>query len=244
MSPDAYLEMAETESRHWWFVGRRAVLAAVISTLGLPRPARILEVGSGTGGNLHMLSQFGQVQAVEMDAAARAIALQRTGGRFDVRLGRCPDGIPFHGEKFDLICLFDVLEHIEEDVETLLAVKGLLADGGRILVTVPAHRWLWGAHDEFLHHKRRYCAAELRAKMSAAHLRLEKLSYFNTLLFPFVVAARVKDRLLRSRSASGTAVPGALLNGLLRRIFSAERFLLVRRDLRFGVSFLAVLRSQ
>ena len=44
------------------------------------------------------------------------------------------------------------------------AVKRLLADGGRILVTVPAYRWLWGAHDEFLHHKRRYCAAELRGK--------------------------------------------------------------------------------
>jgi SAM-dependent methyltransferase len=244
MSPDAYLEMAETESRHWWFAGRRALLATVIAKLDLPRPARILEIGSGTGGNLHMLSQFGRVQAVEMDATARTIALQRTGGRFDVRLGRCPDDIPFRGEKFDLICLLDVLEHIDADVETLLAARRLLSDGGRILVTVPAHRWLWSAHDEFLHHKRRYSLAEFRAKMSAARLRTQKLSYFNTFLFPLVVAARTKDRLLRSGSASGRAIPGALLNDLLRYIFSAERFLLERCNLSFGVSLMAVLRSQ
>src|SRR4029077_81559 len=133
-----------------------------ISRLKLPPKPRILEIGSGTGGNLVMLSSFGQVSAVEMDASARSIALQKTDGRFDIRAGFCPGGIPFANEKFDLICLFDVLEHIEEDIATLVAVKGLLASGGRVLMTVPAQQWLWSAHDEFLHHKRRYAARELR----------------------------------------------------------------------------------
>lgn len=184
MSPDAYIEMAETEERHWWFAGRRAVLTSLIAKLKLPPHARILEIGSGTGGNLVMLSSFGQVSAVEMDASARSIAVQKTQGRFDIRAGSCPAGIPFAGERFDLICLIDVLEHIEEDVATLTAVKGLLAKGGRVLATVPAHRWLWSAHDTFLHHKRRYTADELRRKISAAGLEPVKLSYFNTFLFP------------------------------------------------------------
>lgn len=242
MSPDAYLEMADTEARHWWFSGRRAILAHLISTFDLPPNARILEIGSGTGGNLQMLSSFGQVSALEMDATARSIASEKTGGRFDVRPGFCPTDIPFAGEKFDLICLFDVLEHIDEDVETLIALKGLLAQGGRVLVTVPAYRWLWSAHDDFLHHKRRYSASELRQKVAASGLQPVKISYFNTILFPLAALVRLKDRLLSNSSASGSSIPPAPINQLFTILFSGERTLVAKMNLPFGVSLLGVLR--
>ncbi|MGH9896703.1 MAG: class I SAM-dependent methyltransferase, partial [bacterium] len=156
MSPEAYLQMPETEASHWWYAGRRTALASLIAGLDLPVDARILEIGSGTGGNLPMLSSFGRVSALEMNATARSIAERKTSGRFDIREGLCPAEIPFADEKFHLVCLFDVLEHIEEDVETLVAARNLLAQGGRVILTVPAYRWLWGVHDELLHHKRRY----------------------------------------------------------------------------------------
>lgn len=243
MNPDAYLEMADTEARHWWFSGRRAILAHLIATFDLPTHARILEIGSGTGGNLQMLSSFGQVSALEMDATARSIASEKTGGRFDIRPGFCPTDIPFAGEKFDLICLFDVLEHIDKDVETFIAVKGLLAEGGRVLVTVPAYRWLWSTHDDFLHHKRRYSATELREKVAASGLQVVKISYFNTILFPLAAIVRLKDRLLGNSSASGSSVPRAPINQLFKSLFSGERFLLAKMNLPFGVSLLGVLRA-
>ena len=233
--------MAATEERHWWFTGRRKVLAALIARLALPREARILEIGCGTGGNLAMLSAFGRVSALESDATARAIAVEKTAGRFDIRAGHCPDGIPFAARSFDLVCLFDVLEHIEEDVATLEAAAALLARDGQAVLTVPAHRWMWSAHDEFLHHKRRYTAGELRAKAKQAGLEIARLSYFNTLLFPLAALARVKDRLLKEDRASGTAVPPWPINRVLEGVFSTERFVVGRWPLPFGVSLLAVL---
>lgn len=244
MNPDAYLEMADTEARHWWFTGRRAILSYLIGAFELPPNARILEIGSGTGGNLEMLSSFGQVSALEMDATARLIASEKTSGRFDIRPGCCPTDIPFAGEKFDLICLFDVLEHIDEDVETLIAVKRLLSDGGRVLVTVPAYRWLWSAHDTFLHHKRRYSAAELRQKVLASGFNLAKLTYFNTLLFPLAAFVRFKDRLLGNSSASGTSIPPVPINKLFAGLFGLERFIIGKFNLAFGVSLLCVLQSE
>jgi SAM-dependent methyltransferase len=244
MHPSAYIEMAETERSHWWFVGRRMIVESVIKQFKLPANAKILEIGSGTGGNLKMLSYYGELRAVEMDATARSIALRNTAGRVDIRQAVFPAEMPFRDTKFDLICLFDVLEHIEQDRETLVALVGLLAKGGRVLITVPAYNWLWSVHDEFLHHKRRYSRTELCWKASAAGFRIVKITYFNSLLLPLVAVVRLKDKLLSNCSSSGNSIPWKPLNYLLKFLFGSERHILSRTRLPFGVSLLAVLEKQ
>lgn len=241
MNPAAYLEMSETESKHWWFSGRRDILSSMIASLNLPQNPQIFEVGCGTGGNLDMLGKFGNVSAIDMDETARAIALKKTCYRHDIRDGCCPEEIPFMEKKFDLICMFDVLEHIEQDTETLLVLKKLLKKNGRILITVPAYQWLYGVHDEFLHHKRRYTANQLQAKIATAGLMSAKISYFNTILFPIVAIARLKDKLLGNASATGTKVPPTIVNNIFQKLFGFERFLLERMDLPFGSSLLCIL---
>jgi SAM-dependent methyltransferase len=243
MNPAAYLEMAETESRHWWFSGRRAILSSMIARLNLPQNPQILEVGCGTGGNLEMLGKFGNVSALEMDETARAIASTKTNNRYDIRDGCCPYKIPFTEQNFDLICMFDVLEHIEQDTETLISIKKLLKKNGRILITVPAYQWLYGAHDEFLHHKRRYTANQLKEIFLAAGLVPAKISYFNTVLFPIAVIVRLKDKVWGGTSVTGTSVPPAIINNIFQKLFGFERFLLERFNLPFGVSLLCVLKA-
>ena len=244
MNPDAYLQMADVEARHWWYVARRTILGHIIKAMGLPAQARILELGCGTGGNLQMLSAHGKVSALELDATAHAIALRKAGGQCDVRAGNFPGDNPFADNKFDLICLFDVLEHLDQDVEALSAAKQLLSPGGRILLTVPAYQWLWSTHDVFLHHKRRYSAAELLVKVRASSLYPRRITHFNTLLFPLAVLVRLHERIFNLQQAAGADIPPSLINRLFQKIFASERYLLQLFSLPFGVSLLAVLGTE
>jgi SAM-dependent methyltransferase len=154
MEQSAYIQMKEKESLHWWFLARRLILSSIIRKLQLPNRAKILEVGCGTGGNLKMLSCFGDVYAFEMNAVARQYAEELNCA--EISYGHCPDMIPFQNLRFDLICIFDVLEHVDKDLETLVMLKKLLTNSGSIVISVPSYKWLYGPHDEFLHHKRRY----------------------------------------------------------------------------------------
>ena len=239
MEPDAYSEMASTEDWHWWFRGRRAITARVIGSLGLPAQARILELGAGTGGNLGMLAQFGAVQAGELDDTARAIAARKTG--VDCLRARLPDDLPFPAHSFDLVCLFDVLEHVEDDVSSLIAIRRLLRPDGRLLVTVPAHEWMWSPHDERLHHRRRYSRRTLEDAARAAGYRVARMTYFNLLLFPLAIITRTVDRVSRRQSSIGTSGPSSWLNEALYRVFASEAGWTARSRLPLGMSLLAVM---
>ncbi|MCH9013739.1 MAG: class I SAM-dependent methyltransferase, partial [Proteobacteria bacterium] len=155
MDRQVYARMAELEDRHWWFAARRRILTEVLARLvALPAAPRLLEAGCGTGGNLAMLSRFGEVAAFEPDAEARRKAQEKSG--FDVRDGRLPGDIPFEPGRFDLVAAFDVLEHVEDDLASLRALHAQLRPGGSALITVPAFEFLWSRHDERHHHWRRY----------------------------------------------------------------------------------------
>ena len=240
MKESVYRAMADVEQTHWWFVGRRRIVREILGSMGLRSKPRILEVGCGTGGNLELLAQFGSVEAVEYDAAAREHARTRSG--VDVRFGELPDGLPFAPRSFDLVVLLDVLEHVEPDEASLRALRELLVPGGKLLVTVPALRILWSSHDDAHHHKRRYDHHELRRKTETAGFVIERLSYFNTLLFPLVVLGRFVSRWLGRSAESDLAVPREPLNGWLATVFAFERHLLLRWQLPIGVSLLMVAR--
>jgi SAM-dependent methyltransferase len=234
MEPQVYARMGAVEDRHWWFVGRRRLIAEVIARFArLPGPALILEAGCGTGGNLKMLSRFGAVSAFEPEAAARASAAER--GLYDVRGGSLPDAVPFESVRFDLAVMLDVLEHLDDDVAALKALAGRLKRDGQVLVTVPAYRFLWTHHDEARHHKRRYTRARLLKVAREAGLTPTFSSYANTLLFPAILLMRLVRRITGS-THDDDQLPGRPVNALLRGIFSFERHLLGRLPLPVGVS--------
>lgn len=243
MEPNIYTLMASLEETHWWFAARRTIAESIIRQLALPRDACILDAGCGTGGNLVMLSRHGRVHAMELDDQSRKIANSK--GIAQVLPGRLPDNVPFQQAQFDLIALLDVLEHVEDDRSTLRVLGSLLKPGGYLLISVPAFPFLWSAHDEVHHHKRRYLVSELRNKLEDAGLEITYASYFNTVLFPLIVGARQIGKFRPHKPESGDlTMPRPFMNRLLLAVFSSERFVLGRWSLPFGVSALAVARKK
>lgn len=240
MEQEYYAEYEELQRHHWWFVGRRRILAAVLTDLADGQP-RILDFGAGTGTNVALLERFGKVTAVDGDREAVERATRQGHTALHV-----PDGspLPFPDGAFDLVCAFDVLEHIRDDVAAMAELRRVLRPGGHLLVTVPAFQALWGDQDEISHHERRYRAPQLRERLAAAGLEVRRTTYFNTILFPPIAAVRLVRRLLRPPDAGRTdfRMGGSKLDAPLAAVFGIEARLVRRRRLPFGVSLLAVAR--
>ncbi|HUZ14088.1 MAG TPA: class I SAM-dependent methyltransferase [Caulobacteraceae bacterium] len=241
MERQVYDRMRALEADHWWFSARREILSSQIGALPLPRGARILEAGCGPGGNLAMLAAFGEVVGLEPDAETRAYAAQRSGVRIEG--GLLPADLPFEPETFDLVCAFDVIEHVDEDAAAVAALAALARPGGFLATTVPAQPWMWSRHDELHHHRRRYRMAPYRRLFQAAGLAVVKASHFNAALFPAIAAIRLAKLATGSSAADDDAAPAPRLNALLAAIFGAERFWLSRAALPFGVSILLIARK-
>lgn len=233
-----YDRMAAHDTTHWWYRARREILSDYLGRYGgLPEDARILEIGCGTGHNLPMLARFGEVDAIEIDAAARELASGRLGKPVsDAPLPELP-GV--ERDRYDLIAVLDVIEHIADDVGALKAMASCLKPGGHILIAVPAHPWMWSAHDVVNHHQRRYTKASLDKAIRDAGLTHNGLRWFNSLLFPVAVAARLAGKLM-GKDDSDDSPPAAPLNTAFQAIFQVERHLVGRVPMTPGLSIITL----
>jgi SAM-dependent methyltransferase len=242
MDRDYELQTHRAEDRHWWYRGRRTVLERVIDDLELPRPARILDAGCGSGRNMVELARRGTVTGLELSPTSVSLARERNVG--EVIEGSVLE-MPFEPESFDLAVSLDVIEHLGDDLGALRELRRVVAPGGLLLVTVPAYGWLWSGHDEINHHHRRYTRRSLQRVAEQAGWRQARTTYFNSLLLPVAILLRALDRLNTKTTESSLDlwVPPEPLNWLLERPLALEAALIGRGGrIPAGLSLLAVFR--
>jgi SAM-dependent methyltransferase len=242
MDRDYELQTHRAEERHWWYRGRRKVLARVYAELGLPQPARILDAGCGSGRNMVELDRLGTVTGVELSDTSVKVARERGVG--DVIEGSVLE-MPFETDSFDLAVSLDVIEHLDQDLDALRELRRVIAPGGALLVTVPAYGWLWSGHDEINHHFRRYTRRSLQRVAQQAGWQQVRTTYFNSLLLPVAILLRALDRWSTKTTESSLDlwVPPEPINRLLELPLDLEAALIGRGGrIPAGLSLLAVFR--
>ena len=237
-----YRILYQVEESHWWHRGRRRIIESFVKEIcksfKVDRP-RILDVGCGTGGNLTLLSQFGDAEGVDVSPEALEFCRQR--GLKNVHLGAA-EKLPFEDGTFDLVTALDVVEHLDDDVAGLREFRRVLRPEGRILLFVPTFMFLWGVQDDVSHHRRRYRLPELREVVEQAGFEVERTTYANITFFLPILLGRKLMRLTGLQTESENNINVSALNGVFGKIFGAESSALRHLNLPFGVSGLCVAR--
>lgn len=242
MDKNFYRIFFEVQKRHWWFGGKKKIVLDLISRLvPAAEHPKILDIGCGSGLMLNALEQIGETSGMDMSDDAISFSREIFGGV--VKKGSLPDGVPYPDEHFSLVVALDVIEHVDDDRGALRAIHAKMAPDGRSVITVPAFMFLWSEHDVLNEHKRRYRLDDLKAKLLEAGFKVEKISYFNTFLFPLISLVRITNNLLKRKGGSDVELPPSFINYLLKHTFGMERYFLRFLNFPFGVSLLAVVRK-
>lgn len=239
----------EVEQRHFWHVGRREIILDVLRK-NVPHLSalKMLEIGCGNGSVLAHLKQNGvDIEGGDIFLEALKFSQQRVGSvnlyHLDVL------ALPFI-DSFDIIGLFDVLEHIDEDERALREIGQALKSGGMLILTVPANKFLWGYFDAHSYHKRRYSKRELAAKLERNGFIIKKLTFFMFFLFPLLAAIRMAGNILHGAGGGGKGrahleernVP--IINDFFLGILGLEKWLLRYFTLPFGASLLVLAQKK
>lgn len=248
MKREFALRYGDLQRWHWWFEGRRRILARILGKDAQVADARgwtIASIGSGPPENLDWLLPFalprGRVVGVDRDPANVLRAKGKVQEKIFFVIGRA-EAPPLRRGVFDRVLALDILEHLDDDRAALREAAALTAPEGYLVVTVPALPLLFGRNDLANEHRRRYTRATLASLFERSGVAEVRIRYFNFFLFPPIALARLLDRILgrdlRPKSSFDGSSPGAL-NSLLAFLFSLERFFLDRGGFPIGVSLLA-----
>jgi SAM-dependent methyltransferase len=235
--------MLDVDEHHWWYRGRREIVAAELRQLPVPTGAAVLDAGCGSGRMLQELAPYGRVTGVELDPDAAAAAISREIG--EVHIGRVEE-LPLESESFDLITCLDVIEHVPDDRRALDELRRVSKPGGWLLLTVPAYQALWSLHDVANHHYRRYSRRSLRLAAVEAGWTVRRITSFNSILLPPAAVVRIVQR---RRKADNSYKPELdigvrWLNRVLELPLRAEAKWVGRGHvLPAGLSLLAVLQN-
>jgi SAM-dependent methyltransferase len=241
MEEKEYLYMYEEEERHWWYAGMRSIVLSLLPSDSIPSNPVVLDAGCGTGYNMAWLKQHYGAVVTGFDISPHALNFCRSRDeRILVRADAA--SLPFRANIYDLVISLDVLINLKDEAARASALREfrrVLHPGGRLLIRVPAYRFLRSTHDDAVMSYHRYGRRELGGAVSAAGFKLLRLTCANTVLFPLALVWRMLKRTGLAPAGSDVCSRtrgGDGLNRAATSILSFEAALLRRINFKFGLS--------
>jgi SAM-dependent methyltransferase len=201
--PDSGFDLTDknADSSFWASSRNRLFRSLVEKNLNSKGKTAFLEIGCGTGDFIRHLAENEKLEITGSEVYLKGLVYAKKSlphvefVQFDVAQGTI-------GSEFDMICAFDVIEHIDDDQTALSHINRMLKPGGVALLSVPQHMFLWSRLDELLKHKRRYSKRELLSKLESSGFDIDYTSSFVFVLFPLMLVSRLFDRGRASSHAS------------------------------------------
>lgn len=231
--PAFFASLKNAEEKHFWFHIRRKWIFDCIKKF-VPPHATILEVGCGTGNVSSFLSHKG-FTVTGCELYDEAINMAWPGF---MKVQGDSNSLPFKDGFFEMVGLFDVIEHFENDITPLKEASRVVRKGGIIAITVPAKKELWSWGDEVSLHKRRY------SKKMARQILIDL--GFNPLLIEYMfMSLYMPMKYLRGKDIKNDDLfkISRFINILLMGLFDTERLISQRLSLPVGTSIIAVARK-
>lgn len=239
MDVDHLNELIELEDSYWWHQAKRELVLSILNR-HFPAPDHILEGGIGSARNLLEFQKAGY-EVTGLDIMPESVAHARERGLASVQQHDLTEPWPVANQSIGAVVLLDVIEHVPDPVAVLKHAAACLKPNGGIVVTVPAYPWLYGDWDKELGHYRRYTKQELRQHVREAGLQVNWLSHWNSFTLPAAIAVRSYQKCLpKDRPAEFPRV-SSTANWMLGKFAAAERSVLERSTVPFGLSLVGVL---
>jgi SAM-dependent methyltransferase len=219
-----FARLAAAEDWLFWFTARKRLICWALLRY-FPSMRAFCDVGCGTGATLRAVAKtFPSLPLTGVDYFSEGLSLART----SVPQANIIQGdiytLPAAASESDVIGVFDVLEHLDDDIGALSSLHAALNPGGGLILTVPQHRTLWSVADEIGHHRRRYSRKDLVDKVCSTGFEVMFVTSFVSLLLPFLWLSR--KRASRPEDAYAELKIRPLPNALLSMVMRMEFWLI------------------
>jgi SAM-dependent methyltransferase len=242
MKEVVYDMLYKREMTHWWDRVRRKIavdLAKEYLKENKINSAKILDVGCGTGAFAKEFKNLGEYYGI--DISPKAVDFCKKRGIKNVKEGSATD-LNYSESEFDIVLALDVLEHLKNDQAAIREIRRVLKPGGIAIIFVPAFSFLWSSSDITSQHFRRYTLKDLKLKSKEEGFKIIRSSYFNTFLFPPILAVRMAVRYLHLPFGSEYQ-RGYFVNKILYSIFFTESIFLRFFNFPLGVSAMIICKK-
>ncbi len=239
------------EDSSFWFKHRNNCIVSVVKSYPPEDGGTIFDIGGGNGFVSLGLTTAGFGAALVEPGKVGALNAKKRGLKNVICA--TTDTANFKQNSLPAVGLFDVIEHIEDDLDFLKSIRKLIKKGGRIYATVPSYSFLWSGEDVLAGHFRRYTIEEISNVLESAGFKVEFSSYIFRFLpipvfllraLPYKLGLSRTERTPNTTSRDHAVKSGAMINNIFDSILQPEiNNLNNRKAMNFGGSCLIVAKS-